>query len=523
MRITNNRLGTVFQAAQRTEIASQGLMVMPHCAKSNTTPSTKCLATQQVTSGLRASNQLSKSSGEEQTRGSGNSPGLALRVMKYAFGAVGAVYLYDKMANDFFLSTTSLHDGKGGFSSDARLTKAEKQAEKYYQVHCSLSDEEKNHIASQVKVPGIVGANKFASMMDYRAATKVHMKNLVNTEQAHGSIMQNIKCLKGREVTIQGVSKHAPTMVPDSLDLTGSSEYLRKNKYSLSGVENVETGSTGYASRTITKPFIERGADHFIAEIKSDRSLSPKQAVEALEAHLNSDRRLGDSAQLVAGQAFLIFSRVYESNWGTAHKVLMPYLHEKGWLSLAENEKMKRTRPFAREDMEKGLLRRNTSVLGPFFHDAHVRVHSAVSEMGLVPPKDFSDREVREMRYLPIAHFRLNDSGDGFEDCSGLSDSFTSFNVAVCINHARMMNGDERLSKNDVAVLVGCLNALFDSASGVRHTLQENARGCFAGAGYTTEDADDFYRTVCNNASNEFYGGKARYRGVLGPTQGRSH
>ncbi|WP_426441435.1 XopAG/AvrGf1 family type III secretion system effector [Bradyrhizobium genosp. P] len=510
MRITNSQLGRVFQAAQRTEIAPQGLMVAPHRANSNTTPLTNCLAPRQVTSGLRGPNQRSKSSGGEETRGSGNSPDLASRVMKYALGTVGAAYLYDKMANDFFLSTTSLHDGKGGFSSDTRLTKAEKQAEKYYQVHCSLSDEEKNRIASRAKAPEIVGANKFASMMDYRAATKVHIKNLVNTEQAHGSIMKNIKCLKGREMTIEGISKHVPTIVPDCLDLTSSPEYLRKNKYSLSGVKNEETGSTGYASRTITKPFIERGLNHFIAEVESDRSLSPKQAVEALEAHLNSDRRLGDNAQLVAGQAFLIFSRVYESNWGTAHKVLMPYLHEKGWLSLAENEKMGKTRPFAREDMEKGLLRRNTSVIGPFFHDAYVRVHSALSEMELVPSKDFSDRQVREMRYLPIAHFKLNDSGDGFEDCSGLSDSFTSFNVAVCINHARMMNGDERLSKDDVVVLVGCLNAVFDSASGVRHTLQENARGCFAGAGYATEDADDFYRTVCKNASDKFYGGKSQ-------------
>ncbi|MGY3614121.1 hypothetical protein [Bradyrhizobium sp. USDA 10063] len=182
MRITNSQLGPVFQVAQRAEIASQGLMmVTPRRAKSNTMPSTKCRAAHQVTSRLRGSDQRSESRGGEETRGSGNSPGLASRVMKYAFGAVGVIYLYDKMANDFFLSTTSLHDGKGGFSSDARLTRAEKQAEEYYQVHCSLSDEEKNRIASHVKAPGIVGANKFASMMDYRAATKVHIKNLVNT------------------------------------------------------------------------------------------------------------------------------------------------------------------------------------------------------------------------------------------------------------------------------------------------------------------------------------------------------
>lgn len=511
MRITNSQFGTVFRAAPRTEIAPQGLMVRPRTTKSNTTPPTKCLATRQIPPGLRGSNQRSKSSGGEEARGNCNLPGLASRVMKYAFGALGAVFFYDKMANDFFLSTTSLHDGKGGFSSDTRLTKAEKQAEEYFQIYCSLSDEEKNRIASQVKAPRLIGANRFASMIDYRAATKVHIKNLVNTEQAHISIMKNIKCLKGGRMTIEGISKHAPTIVPDRVDLTSSPEYLRKNKYSLSGVRNEQTGSTGYASRTITKPFIERGLDHFNAEVESDRSLSPKQAVEALEAHLNSDRRLGENAQLIAGQAFLIVSRAYESKWGTAHKVLMPYLHEKGWLSLAENQKLGKTRPFAREDMEKGLLRRNTSVIGPFFHDAYVRVHSALSEMELVSPKDFSHREVREMRYLPIAHFRLNDSEDGFEDCSGLSDSFTSFNIAVCINHARMMNGDERLSKDDVVALVGCLNAVFDSASGVRHTLQENARGCFAGAGYATEDADDFYRTVCKNASDEFYGGKARY------------
>ncbi|MFH0303154.1 XopAG/AvrGf1 family type III secretion system effector [Bradyrhizobium sp. 31Argb] len=513
MRITNSQSGMVLQTAQRTDIISpQSLLVTPHRAKANTNAPTNFPASRQIASGSRESNQSSTSSGGEEARGSGNLLGFARRVMKYAFGMAGAAYLYNKAANDFFLSTTSLHDGKGGFSSDTRLIKAQKQAEKYYQVHCALTDEEKAHIGNQIKASGIVGSNHFASMVDYRAATKVHIKNLVNTEQAHDSIMKNIKCLVGREMTFEGISKHAPTMVPESLDLTSSPQYLRKNKYSLSGVKNEETGSTGYASRTITRPFIERGLNDFIEKVESERSLSPKEAVEALEAHLNGDRRLCDDAQLVAGQAFLTFSRVYENNWGSAHKVLMPYLHEKGWLSLAENKKMGMTRPFAREDMEMGLLRRNTSVMGPFFHDASVHLHRALSGMGLVPSKDFSHREVREMRYLPISHFKLNDVGNGFEDCSGLSDSFTSFNVAVCINHARMMNGEERLSKDDVVALVGCLNAVFDNASGVRHTLQENARGCFAGAGYATEDGDDFYRNVCKNASDEFYCGKARYR-----------
>jgi hypothetical protein len=114
----------------------------------------------------------------------------------------------------------------------------------------------------------------------------------------------------------------------------------------------------------------------------------------------------------------------------------------------------------------------------------------------------------KNMENLPITHFKLNEQGNGFEDCSGLGDSFTSANAIACINHARLMSGEERLSKEDVTVIVACLNAVYDDPSGIRHTLHEIARGCFAGAGYTTEDADQFYEAVCKKAAEEFYGGK---------------
>ena len=115
----------------------------------------------------------------------------------------------------------------------------------------------------------------------------------------------------------------------------------------------------------------------------------------------------------------------------------------------------------------------------------------------------------KNMENLPIAHFKLNEQGNGVEDCSGLGDSFTCANAAACINHSRIMSGENRLSKYDVSVLVACLNAVYDDASSERHTLHEIARGCFVGAGYTTKDADQFYEAVCRNSSQEFYGGKS--------------
>lgn len=70
------------------------------------------------------------------------------------------------------------------------------------------------------------------------------------------------------------------------------------------------------------------------------------------------------------------------------------------------------------------------------------------------------------------------------------------------------MSGRERLSRDEVIVLIACLNAVYDNAGGIRHTLQEIARGCFVGAGYTVAEADDFYRRLCKNAAEMFYGGR---------------
>lgn len=60
--------------------------------------------------------------------------------------------------------------------------------------------------------------------------------------------------------------------------------------------------------------------------------------------------------------------------------------------------------------------------------------------------------------------------------------------------------------------MVACLNAVYDDASSVRHTLHEIARGCFVGAGYTTEDADVFYENVCKDAAQAFYAGRSMTR-----------
>ncbi|RWO14900.1 MAG: type III effector HopG1, partial [Mesorhizobium sp.] len=73
--------------------------------------------------------------------------------------------------------------------------------------------------------------------------------------------------------------------------------------------------------------------------------------------------------------------------------------------------------------------------------------------------------------------FKLNEKGNGFEDCSGLGDSFTCANAVACINHARLMSGQQCLSKEEVIVIIACLNAVYDDTSSIRHTLHEIARG----------------------------------------------
>ncbi|RMT79612.1 Type III effector HopG1 [Pseudomonas savastanoi pv. nerii] len=46
--------------------------------------------------------------------------------------------------------------------------------------------------------------------MDYRAATKEYLSDLVDTEQAHSSILKNIMCLKGELTNEEAIKKLNP-------------------------------------------------------------------------------------------------------------------------------------------------------------------------------------------------------------------------------------------------------------------------------------------------------------------------
>ncbi|HEX7635655.1 MAG TPA: XopAG/AvrGf1 family type III secretion system effector [Noviherbaspirillum sp.] len=449
---------------------------------------------------------------ERSSKGqTGGSPKSSFQLMKYAMYLAGAGYLYDKTANDFFLSTTSLHDGKGGFTSNERLNKATEAAKEYFQRYHSSSPEEQklnNRSINPINLIRTCGNNQFVTMTDYRAATKVHVMHMINTEQAHQSLVKSLTCLKGHLVKAEHIAKYAPPHVPKDPDLTKSSLYDKKNKYALTGTPNEETGARGYTSRSITRPFVLQGYKHF-KEASEARGLTPRQCVESLEALLQKDGKLSEEAQFAAGQALLNFRQVYaqDEHWGHAEKVIMKTLADHGVLSPDETYKIDESLMF--EDPSKNILKRNTSVMGPLLHKLEARFQEFRLSNDPAALEDLRPMSAaKNMENLAIAHFKLNEQGNGFEDSSGLGDSFTSANVVACINHARLMSGEERLSKEDVMVLVGCLNAVYDDASGSRHTLQEVARGCFVGAGFTIEDGDRFYKQVCKSASEEFYGGK---------------
>ncbi|KPY45834.1 Type III effector HopG1, partial [Pseudomonas syringae pv. rhaphiolepidis] len=260
-----------------------------------------------------------------------------------------------------------------------------------------------------------------------------------------------------------------------------------------------------------TAPFIEKGENHHARAINSERALTPRNCVDALQPLLQKSEGLSPEAQFRAGQALLILRPLYCSseNWGDAHKVLMPFLEKKGLVSSQENQKLGATRPFTQTDMEKGIARRNTSLAGPTLNKLNIFLQKSIYKKDEKAISDLTAKKLGEMKYIPIAHFKINEDVSSFEDSSGLADSFTGYNVSAYINHARLLSGEDRLSKKDVIAIVGCLNAIYDNASSERHTLREIAHGCFVGAGYTVEDAEDFYNDACKAAATEFYGGRA--------------
>lgn len=345
-------------------------------------------------------------------------------------------------------------------------------------------------------------------MLDYRAATYVHVGRLVDSTNARASLMLNLSCMKGHLVKDECVAKYRPPKVPRDPDLTSSPLYDRKNKYALTGVLNDETGAYGYTSRSITQPFVNKGVQHLRDALESEKALTFKRCIERLEALLDKDCGLKEDAQFAAGQAILNFRQVYaaDEHWGHAENVVMRTLAEHGWLSRAETDRLDATLMF--EDPNKNPLKRNKSWVGPRLHQLDVWLQERRSGRDPVMSEELKHREVGSIKNLPIAHVKLNEQGNGFEDCSGLGDSFTSANAVACINHARLMSGQPRLSKEEVIIIIACLNAVYDDTTSIRHALHELARGCFAGAGYTIEDADEFYGEVCRKAAREYYGGR---------------
>lgn len=429
------------------------------------------------------------------------------RALKYAvYLAAGGAY--NEIVNEFPLSTTSLHDGKKGFTSSERLRRAQARAREFHTRYHAAAAETQGLSKRPLNAIRTCGDRQFVTMIDYRAATRVHIARRVDSAEARRSFALNLNCMRGILVKDDCVARYGPPQVPKDFDLTKSPIYDEKNKYALTGVFNEQTGAYGYTSRSITHPFINRGAQHFRNTLR-EKGLSPKECVEMLEPLLvDESLGLSEEAQFRAGQAILNLRQVYaaEAHWGHAEKVVMKTLIDHGLLSKEETEKLDATLMF--EDPRKNKLKRNSSLVGPWLHNLDTRLQEMRCgyDPGLV--EDLNHPEIADMKNLPITHIKLNEKGNGFEDCSGLGDSFTCANGVACINHARLMSGQPRLSKKDVIVIIACFNAVYDDTSSIRHTLHEVARGCFVGAGYTVEDADEFYCDVCQKAAEEYYGGR---------------
>lgn len=517
MKVRNGQLGQVFQLAQRALQSQAPKAAAPASPEAGIPIASR--AAQVTTSIPPRANQIQKAQGGASGGKANGTSGFASRAVKYVALAAGAGYVYDKTANDFFLSTTSLHDGKGGFTSNERLDKAHEKAKEYFLHHhgsdlasastwpASAAEYFQEQKLERFSPISTCGNNQFVTMTDFRAATKVHVENLMNTREARESLLKNLDCLKGHLIKEETVAKYNPSHVPKDFDLTKSPLYGTKIKYALVGIPNEETGARGYTSRSITQPFVNKGYQHFKHESET-RGQSLKQCVESLEALLQKDDKFSEEAQLAAGRAILNFRQVFanDEHWGHAENVVMKKLADLGLLLPAETYKVDESLMF--EDPSKSVFKRNTGVVGPMLHKLETGFHEFRLRNDPEALADMKPMMGKNMENMAIAHFKVNEKGDGFEDCSGLGDSFTSANAIAAINYARLMSGEDPLSKEDVGVIVGCLNAVYDDASGIRHTLHEVARGCFAGAGYTIEDADKFYANVCKKAAEEFYGGK---------------
>lgn len=490
MRISGNTILAIESLAQ-------------HCR--NTTTSSSSRAAGAVKQAATQSSQ-----GASRPPSGNNLADRASTVMKYILSAAAAGYCYDQTSNHFFLSTTSLHDGKGGFISNERLDRAAMDADIFIQSYQEASASEQKATSKLAAGPiRLCGNNHFVTMTDFRAATKVYLGRQVDNEQSHASLLTNIQCIKGGRINKQIVAEKNPQRVPEQFDLTQSEAYLKKDKYSLLGVPNEETGSTGYTSKSITRPFVNRGYSDFIATMTGEKAGTPKQRMEVLEELLNKDPGLTRDTLFAACQGLATFRKVYcnDKNWGDNEKIVNQELAKIGWLSIEDTDKIENTRPFQKGDMAMNILKRNTTLIGPTLHKADVYIQETILKKDAETIKDLKHPAIEELlSQLPVAHFKVNEKGNGFEDSSGLGDSFTSLNITSYINHSRLMSGEQRLSPDDVSVIIACLYAI-DDANSIRHTLGEIVRGCYVGAGYKIEEANEFYDRICREASEAYYGG----------------
>ena len=442
---------------------------------------------------------------------SGGMADRASSIMKYILSAAAVGYLYDRTSNHFFLSTTALHDGKVGFTSNKRLHTATLKAETYIDEYQQAdADTQRAAKASNGGAVRLCGRNQFATMTDFRAATKTYLCHMVNTEAGHESLVKNLQCIKGERIDPHIIAKLEPEHVPKQFDLTQTAVYRKKDKYSLLGVANEETGSTGYTSRSLTRPLVNRGQQDFMAALISDKAGTPQQRMNTLKDLLENDAGLDKDTLFVACQALCTFRKVYvdDDNWGHNEKVINKALANYGWLHLPDTDTIEGSRPFQSPDMAMNILKRNTTIVGPILHKLDNYIQQSLLQKDPDTIRDLQHPAIEELlQQLPIAHFKLNEQGNGFEDCSGLGDSFTSLNVTSYINHARLMSGEQRLSPEDVHVLIACLYSI-DDANSIRHSLSEIIRGCYVGAGYSLEDADKFYDRICQESSEAFYGGR---------------
>jgi hypothetical protein len=442
--------------------------------------------------------------------------------IKYLAGTIASAYLYDKTLNNNPFTITSLHDGAQGFTSNRRLKLAQREAMTYikaYHEHQTTPNNQPDNkgLHGQIEqlrqslTPKLFGENRFESMLDFRSAIHAYLSYTTNTPEARALIENSIECILGKHFQEEAIHQFAPSQRPEQPDLTKTEAYTKHNKYSLSGTPNLETGATGYTSQTITHPFKNRGYSDFSNALKNrEESLTPKQSVDTLYNQLQHDPCFSAKSQFAAGQALMIVRKAYEEkkHWGSFHKIIMKELEDRGYMSTQESPELESTRPFRPQDLEKGMLRRNSPVLSPLFYEADLFIQRHILKKPESVHNDLAQQDAKIFKELPFVQLKMNDALTSIEDCSGLGDSYTGYNCIMNINHARILSGKRTLNQEEIGIVTACLNAVYEDTGSIRHTFQELARANFSAGGYKIEDGDAFYDQMCSKAAEAFYAGK---------------